>query len=102
MLDMFNLWTRARMVRAYSWAERRCQQGRRGGLWTPRQPSPLVPRRRVSIACGGIEGRRVVGEPTEANHDDDASIHSGPRLIEPPPASVTYNLTWESMQPYVT
>jgi hypothetical protein len=51
-----------------------------------------VPRRRVSIACGGIEGRRVVGEPTEANHDDDASIHSGPRLIEPPPASVTYNL----------
>lgn len=55
-----------------------------------------------SIACGGIEGRRVVGEPTEANHDDDASIHSGPRLIEPPPASVTYNLTWESMQPYVT
>lgn len=61
-----------------------------------------VPRRRVSIACGGIEGRRVVGEPTEANHDDDASIHSGPRLIEPPPASVTYNLTWESTQPYVT
>jgi hypothetical protein len=28
-----------------------------------------VPRRRLSIACGGIEGRRVVGEPTEANHD---------------------------------
>ena len=61
-----------------------------------------VPRRRVSIAYGGIEARRVVGEPTEANHDDDASIHSGPRLIEPPPASVTYNLTWESTQPYVT
>jgi hypothetical protein len=31
MLDMFNLWTRARMVRAYSWAERRCQHGRGGG-----------------------------------------------------------------------
>jgi hypothetical protein len=31
-----------------------------------------VPRRRLSIACGGMEGRRVVGEPTEANHDGDA------------------------------